>query len=49
MIKGHFWFTDGSRMRGGGGGAGVNGQSIGRKFSFSLGKYATIFHLGMRI
>jgi ribonuclease HI len=42
MIKGHVWFTDGSQMRGGTR-AGVYGQSIGRRLSFSLGKYATVF------
>jgi hypothetical protein len=42
MIKGHVWFTDGSWMRGATG-AGVYGQSIGRRLSFSLGKYATVF------
>jgi hypothetical protein len=41
MIKGHVWFTDGSRMRGGTG-AGVYGQSV-KSLRFSLGKYATTF------
>jgi hypothetical protein len=40
MIKGHVWFTDGSGMQGE---AGVYGQSIGRRISFSLGKYAKVF------
>jgi ribonuclease HI len=42
MIKGHVWFTDGSRMRKGAR-AGVYGQSVRRRLSFPLGKYATVF------
>jgi hypothetical protein len=42
VIKGLVWFTDGSRMKGGTG-AGVYGQSVGRRLSFSLGRYATVF------
>ena len=38
-VKGLVWFTDGSRM----GGAGVYGQSVGRRLRFSLGGYATVF------
>jgi ribonuclease HI len=42
MIKGHVWFTDGSQIQEGTG-AGVYGQSIRRRLSFSLGKHATVF------
>jgi len=41
-VKGLAWYTDGSKMREGTG-AGVFGQSVGRRLSFSLGKYATVF------
>jgi hypothetical protein len=41
-VKGLIWFTDGSRM-GGRAGAGVYGQSVGRRLSFSLGRYMTVF------
>ena len=41
-VKGLVWFTDGSKMSEGNG-AGVYGQSLGRRFSFSLGRYATDF------
>jgi len=41
-VKGLIWFTDGSKMREGTG-AGVYGQSVGRRLSFSLGRYATVF------
>jgi hypothetical protein len=41
-VKGLVCFTDGSKM-GGGAGAGVYGQSVGRRLSFSLGRYATVF------
>jgi len=41
-VKGLVWFTDGSRMREEPG-AGVYGQSVGRRLSFSLGRYATAF------
>jgi ribonuclease HI len=40
-VKGLVWFTDGSKT-GGGVGAGVYGQSVGRRLSFSLGRYATV-------
>jgi len=40
-VKGLIWFTDGSKMRDGTG-AGVYGQSVGRRFSFSLGRYVTV-------
>jgi len=42
VVKGLVWFTDGSKMRGRTG-AGVYGQSVGKRLSFSLGKYATVF------
>jgi hypothetical protein len=41
-VKGLVWFTDGSRT-GEGAGAGVYGQYMGRRLSFSLGRYATFF------
>ena len=41
-VKGFVWFTDGSRMREGTR-AGVCGQSVGRRLSFSVGRYAAIF------
>jgi hypothetical protein len=41
-VKGLVWFTDGSRT-GEGTGAGVYGQSVGRRLRFSLGRYATVF------
>jgi ribonuclease HI len=41
-VKGLVWFTDGSKMKGGTG-AGVYGQSLRRRLSFSLEKYATVF------
>jgi hypothetical protein len=42
VVKGLIWFTDGSRTveRTG---AGVYGQSVGRRLSISLGKHATVF------
>jgi hypothetical protein len=42
VVKGLVWFTDGSKMKEGTR-AGVYGQSVGRRSSFSLGRYATIF------
>jgi len=39
-------FTDGSKIREVTG-AGVYGQSIGRRLSFSLGTYATVFQVGI--
>ena len=42
VVRGLIWFTDGSKMREGTG-AGVYGQSVGRRLSFSLGRYATVF------
>jgi hypothetical protein len=41
-IKGLIWYTDGSKMKEGTG-AGVYGQSIKRRLSFSLGRYKTVF------
>jgi len=43
-VKGLNWYTDGSKMREGIG-AGVYGQSVGRRLSFSLGRYATVFQV----
>jgi len=43
-VKGLVWFTDGSKMREGTG-TGVYGQSVGRRLSFSLGRYATVFQV----
>jgi hypothetical protein len=40
-VKGLIWFTDGSRMREGTG-SGVCGQSVGRRFSFCLVRYARV-------
>jgi len=41
-VKGLIWFTEGSKMREGTG-AGVYGQSVGRRLSLSLGRCATVF------
>ena len=41
-VKGLIWFTEGSKMREKTG-TGVYGQSVGRRLSFSLGRYATVF------
>jgi len=41
-VKGLVWFTDGSRSAEGNG-AGVCGQSVGRRLSISPGKHAKIF------
>jgi hypothetical protein len=41
VVKGLIWFTDGSRMKEGTK-AEVYGQSVGRRLSFSLGRYATV-------
>ena len=41
-VKGLVWFADGSRAAEGSG-AGVYGQSVNRRLSISLGKYATVF------
>ena len=43
-IKGLVWYTDGSRMKEGTG-AGVYGQSLKRRLSFSLGRYTTFSRL----
>jgi hypothetical protein len=42
VVKGLVWFTEGSKMREGTR-VGVYGQSVGRRLSFSLGRYATVF------
>jgi hypothetical protein len=42
IVKGRIWFTDGSRKEGRTG-AGVYGQSDGRRLSLPLGQYATVF------
>ena len=42
VVKGLVWFTDGSTTAEGTG-AGVYGQSVNRRLSFSLGKRATVF------
>jgi hypothetical protein len=41
-VKELVWFTDGSRM-GRRVGDGVYGQYVGRRFSFSLGRYMKVF------
>jgi len=41
-VKGLVWFTDGSKMRDGTG-AGFYGQFVGRRLSFSLGRYFIVF------
>jgi len=41
-VKGLVWFTDGSKMKEGTR-AGVYGQFAGRRLSFLLGRYATVF------
>jgi hypothetical protein len=43
-VRGFVWFTDGSRMREGTG-AGVYGQSVGRRLSSSLGRYVAVFQV----
>jgi ribonuclease HI len=42
VVKGPVWFTDGSTMKEGTG-AGVYEQSVGRRLSFSLGRYDAVF------
>jgi ribonuclease HI len=41
-VKGLVWYTDGSKMKEGTG-AGVYGQSVKRRLSFSLGRHTTVF------
>jgi len=41
-VKGLIWFTDGSKMRVGTR-AGIYGQSVRTRLSFSLGRHATVF------
>jgi hypothetical protein len=43
-VKGFVWFTDGSKMRDGTE-AGVYGQSVGRRLSFFLFFYVTVFQV----
>jgi ribonuclease HI len=43
VVKGLFWYTDGSRTQGGRAGARDYGQSLGRRLSISLRKYVTVF------
>jgi ribonuclease HI len=43
VVKELVWYTDGSRMQDGRTGAGVYGQSEGRRLSISLEKYVTVF------
>ena len=45
VVKWLVWFTDGSKTKDGTGG-GMYGQSVGRRLSFSLGRYATVFSGG---
>jgi len=45
-VKGLVWFL-GSVKGEVGAGAGVYGQSVRRRLSFSLGRYAILFHLSM--
>jgi len=40
VVRRLVWFTDGPKMEGNG--AGVYGQSVGRRLSLSLGRYATV-------
>ena len=42
VVKGLFWYTDGSRMKEGTG-VGVCGQCVGRRLNISLWRYATVF------
>jgi hypothetical protein len=42
VVRGLVWFTDGSKMKEGTR-SGVYGQSVGRRLSFSPGRYATVF------
>ena len=44
VVKALVWFTDGFRTKEGTR-AGVYGQSVGRKLSIFLGKYATVFQV----
>jgi hypothetical protein len=45
IVKELIWYTDGSRMRGGGSRAGVYGKFSARMLSISLGKYVTVFQV----
>ena len=42
-VKGLVWLTDGPKTRESTG-AGIYGQSVGKRLSFSVGRYATDFH-----
>jgi len=42
VVKVLVWFTDGSRIKEGTG-AGIYGQSVGRRLTICLGRYATVF------
>jgi hypothetical protein len=42
VVKWLIWFTDGSKMKEGTR-TGVYGQSVGRRITFSLGRYVTVF------
>jgi hypothetical protein len=42
VVRGLIWFADGSKLKEGTG-AGIYGQSMGRRLSFSVGRYATFF------
>jgi hypothetical protein len=44
VIKELNWFTDGSKLKEGTGPQ-VYGQSVGRRLSFSLGRYVTVFQV----
>ena len=44
-VKGLVWFTEGSKMEQTR--AGVYGQSVGRMFRFSLGRYVTVFQVNI--
>jgi hypothetical protein len=43
-VKGLVWFTGGSRIVGENG-AGIYGQSVDKRLSISLGKYAAVFQV----
>ena len=47
-VKGLVWFRDRSKMKEGTG-AGVYGQTVGKRFSFSGGRYATVFQADIYI
>jgi ribonuclease HI len=47
-VKGLVWFTDGSKVKGGTG-AEIYGQSLRRRLSFYLGKYAKVFQAEIHV